>query len=344
MRGDPSGILGYDSALNNKVGYEVMHSRDLRLDAVKGFLVILVIFGHLLTQFIWKSPLYQAVYAAIFVFHMPLFILISGMFSKSSPSDADYRSILTRLAIPLVLFQILYIAIDAAWHGQVSTPALEPYWILWFLLSLIMWKIALPLFSRIRYGFALAVGIALVAGFNSEIGWALSLSRSLYFFPFFIFGHTFRTNILGGLQRWRVASALILPLVLGAVAYWSLNGLNHTVLYGASGYSVAAVLAPAPALGRGLLIAASLAASLAFLSLFSIPSQLVAYLGQRSLSIFLLHGFAVLVVKKLYLSPTVSNLTALLIGAIAIAFATAWTDPYLSRLYAAIARVGYKPG
>ncbi len=60
-----------------------LQARDRYWDVVKGVLIILVILGHLIQYGVggdyWHHPLFKAIY----IFHMPLFMIISGYFSWS---------------------------------------------------------------------------------------------------------------------------------------------------------------------------------------------------------------------------------------------------------------------
>jgi fucose 4-O-acetylase-like acetyltransferase len=316
--------------------------RDLRIDSVKGGLMILVIFGHLLELFTAGSPLYMAIYSAIYAFHMPLFVMIAGMFSKVVMEEKDYRALVSRLVIPLVICQTLYLALVVAKSGRLAAPALQPHWILWFLLSMVLWKLALPLFVRIRYGLAVAVLMTLAAGYNPDIGYAFSLSRTIYFFPFFLVGFLYRDRILAVLPAYRWLMMAVLVGILGGVAWWSLLGLPHDALYGSRDYYTAPVSANAPMLGRAVMMALSLCASFAAVAIMGVQSRLLAYLGQRSLAIFVLHGLFVMALGKLKLTPSLILLAVLATAAFAIAVTTAWCDPYLTRLYDRIAGFVYR--
>ena len=58
------------------------NSRSAYWDNIKGFLIILVVFAHCLFN-LQNSPLNNAVVDAIYMFHMPAFVFVSGYFSKS---------------------------------------------------------------------------------------------------------------------------------------------------------------------------------------------------------------------------------------------------------------------
>ncbi|TRX13403.1 acyltransferase family protein [Flavobacterium gawalongense] len=60
--------------------------RDFNLDFLKGFLIILVVYGHIPFEFfsIEKSSLLSNIGSLIYFFHMPLFFTVSALFIKSS--------------------------------------------------------------------------------------------------------------------------------------------------------------------------------------------------------------------------------------------------------------------
>lgn len=58
-------------------------------DNIKGFLIILVVFAHCLLN-LQNSPLNNALVDAIYMFHMPAFVFVSGYFSKSEHSRSFF--------------------------------------------------------------------------------------------------------------------------------------------------------------------------------------------------------------------------------------------------------------
>jgi fucose 4-O-acetylase-like acetyltransferase len=336
-----TGPVEYDAGENERrnLVVQAVNARDVRIDSVKGGLMILVIFGHLIEMFMAKSPLYIAIYSSIYVFHMPLFVITAGMFSKDLLGPRDYRSIFSRLLVPLAICQALYLGWAGFRTGHLNTPPLQPHWILWFLLSMILWKLMLPLVARVRYAMALAILLTLIAGYSPDIGYAFSLSRAFYFFPFFLLGFQYRERILASMSTYRWGKAVVLAIILVGIGRWSYLGLPLGVLYGSQGYDVATVLPQAPLAGRAIMLTISLFASLAALSLMSVRWRFLAYLGQRSLAIFVLHGLFVVAIGKLHLEPSPGLLAGLFVLSVTIAALTAFCDPYLARIYDKIADI-----
>ncbi|HAK99484.1 acyltransferase family protein, partial [Exiguobacterium sp.] len=61
-------------------------NRNPWFDNIKGFLVIFVVIGHMLTdlRFDYDGKLLETVYLLIYSFHMPLFIILSGYFFREN--------------------------------------------------------------------------------------------------------------------------------------------------------------------------------------------------------------------------------------------------------------------
>ena len=310
--------------------------RNLGLDAVKGLLIVLVVFGHLIEPFVDRAPVYKAVWAAIYVFHMPLFVILAGMFSKDILTGRDYESLVQRLLLPLIVFQALYLVPIYATKGVLPHPVLQPHWILWFLLSLATWRILLPHLVRIQGVLPLAVLVAILTGYVEGIGYAFSLSRTLYFLPFFMLGFSQGQRLLiwaKGHMRYSIG-LLLVPLSLAVVG---VNfGLAHSLLYGSMSYTLTGPHFLEPGLERGIIIGLSIAASIGFAGLAQRPIPAAVYLGQRSLTIFVVHGFVVVGFGKLWKVLELGPSVPLLLAHAGVALAAAFTLARLDSLFNAI--------
>ena len=162
-----------------------MNNRNLRLDSLKGFLIILVILGHITDD-------YNLIYF-IYVFHMPLFVLLSGYFTKTPIDLKDLWHSLKGIAKPLILFQFIYVSLDYVIFNRIEIASIiTPFWILWYLMSLILWRVFSFLFQKPIHNypvlfFLVSIVIALFSGY-CPIRNPFSLQRTLNFFPFFLVG------------------------------------------------------------------------------------------------------------------------------------------------------------
>lgn len=269
-------------------------SRDPWLDNARFGLISLVVFGHLLEPLLERHPGLAASYRAIYTFHMPAFAFLSGAVASARMDRRLVKSVLFRLLLPYVVFQGLY-GLAAEWQGWPDDGphgVTTPYWLLWYLLSLACWRALLPLFARLRGRVWIAVAIALVAGCDQNIGYYLSLSRTLVFLPMFLLGwqqaHRWRRFADARGARWL---ALAILLALFCAGY--ISQLDSRWLYGSHDYAALGASSLQGAALRLLLIICSMAGTWAFLTLVPRRRMTMSTLGARSLGAYLLQGFLI---------------------------------------------------
>ena len=275
-----------------------MQARSQKLDSVKGFAIILVVFGHFIENYRSDFTLVRMLYGVIYAFHIPLLVFASGTVSKLVIDRTEASKIIRRIIAPLVVFNLLYMLVGMGLTGNSLHIAVTPYWLMWFLASLACWRMALPLFASKR-GLMASIVIAIVAGWSESIGYPFSLSRTLYFMPFFVAGHLYGQRLIsstqGGSLPWKFACLCVGAIIALIVATTIWKGLPVSIFYGAKSYPAGQEFAFAAI--RTLALAG--AAALVFVAFHVIPSgfAFLAFCGTRSLSIYLLHGFLVMIWK-----------------------------------------------
>jgi fucose 4-O-acetylase-like acetyltransferase len=163
--------------------------RDFLFDNLKFIGIILVVFAHLLEGF--NTPATDVIYKTIYLFHMPLFIFVSGYYSKF-----NLKKIVKNLIIPYVIAQTLWSIIEYFVVGSTQNFLLfilAPRWVLWYLLSMIIWRFSTFLLEKLNQKglvclLVLAVICGLCVGYGNYDGYLFSISRTLAFYPFFVFG------------------------------------------------------------------------------------------------------------------------------------------------------------
>jgi fucose 4-O-acetylase-like acetyltransferase len=273
-----------------------LKERDYLFDNLKVVLIILVVLGH----FCFMNrhiPSMMGITNMIYSFHMPLFIFISGYFSKSITSQrkADILNIL----IPYFIIEILnYIYTRLTGLGEGKLYPVLPTYQNWYLLALFFWRLLVPyanFFNR-NLVIVIIVIIALVAGFIKEFGYFLASYRVVYFFPFFILGYYCRDlkAILDKFSRFRILFIIGFILLMAGIYVISIKSPRvaiklHYAYLPNNGYDGQMQLM--------LLRAAGLLSSLliCFLLCYMVSSKQKWYsrYGQNTLYVFLFHMFLV---------------------------------------------------
>jgi len=258
-------------------------------DIARGALVLLVVWGHLLESKGYNGRLYFAIYA----FHMPAFAMISGAYSKPALNRNHVLEIFKRLLIPLLCFQFAYYVSLGYFAPERVSNLHTPVWIMWFLFSILTWKLALPLAIRLPYPFLLSILVALAAGFSDRIGAGLSFSRTLVFFPAFLFGHLYAKRIFEAPTRYRTP-LIIVFITIFIVALLISDYVSIRWLWGSHPYTKMLYNTPGAAF-RVAAMFTGIIMSVAFLAILPTHSKMLACLGRRTMTIYLLHGFPVII-------------------------------------------------
>lgn len=268
-----------------------MAERIYKLDNLKGILIFLVVFAHAIEAL--PPGTGRFFYIVIYLFHMPLFVFCSGYLARY-----DGKRIMQKLLYPYLLFQLIHFLFNYFVLG-IDKPLqfTTPYWTLWYILAMVAWTSLLPLVEAKETRHKLTVlivcfTIGLLIGYDKTVSFYLSLSRIFVFFPFFLLGYYYRQWAPGGtatvfrrppikiLSLFLVAAVIVICLIFyqEIEARW-LSGARP---YATAGYSPYHRLLIYVAAGIFL-----------FFALCWTPesSGILAKIGARSLSIYLVHCF-----------------------------------------------------
>lgn len=274
-------------------------SRDTSLDAVKGFLILLVVFGHLIEPLrgqTWVMHSYKFIYS----FHMPAFIFLCGLFTKKKYDDIDWKNIINRILIPLIIFEMIYVALHFQLKGTLPNQIknMSGYWILWFLVSLFFWRALTPLLLSFRWPFIISIVIALIAQSAWNTGSYLSSGRTFTFLPFFVLGLTHGEFLIKKIRSHCTAWVwLFLSLIALVIVYKISYYPSRFVFFGSKSFhSLGLSVLQGIPLRIGIYI-------LSFISIASIliiirPWPLLSHWGQRSLEIYLWHGVIIMIMRQ----------------------------------------------
>lgn len=220
-------------------GGNFLKQRNERIDSVKFWLIILVIAGHVfMRKEFCDSASCVVLYKWIYLFHMPLFVFISGYFSRKKDWRAFFAS-LWKLMEPLLFFQ----AIALLFYVQPFSveSVFTPWYALWYLLSLILWRMMLQIIpdnilnNSIIIIIIVTVCISILAGFLPW-GKLLSIQRTLSFLPFFLLGYYMRGKNLFLPDKYKPLCIVYLILMFTLPLFLSqyLGNLSYASPYGSA--------------------------------------------------------------------------------------------------------------
>lgn len=204
-------------------------ARRVYVDAMKGLGIILVVWGHFEEYYRGTSPLFNGSFECMYLFHMAVFCLCSGLVAKFSWRKTVLQQVWLYLICQAALlpFRQIVLTEDLAASGSLLQQLIVPWRHMWYLYALIFWDLTVPLLTLLRdrfrlpgrvLGLAAAVAVGLGAGM---IEWPYSLNRVFCFFPFFAAGVLFREEI----DIWFRASRKLVSLrVLPGLAFLAVYG------------------------------------------------------------------------------------------------------------------------
>lgn len=263
--------------------------RNPYFDNLKFCLIVLVVLAHGM-EFM-HGRFIDTLYRVIYLFHMPVFVLVAGYFTKQTKVIH-----IGNLFLQYIIFQTLYVL----FHNQIrplGTKAVTlnyttPYWLLWFSLALLVWKLIVPYAGRLPlpYGVAAAVLFALLAGNFSDIGYKMSLMRMCVFFPFFLLGYHLQDKHFAAIQKIPRPVAL----VVFAVSFWLMWQLETPakLLYGSHSYTNLGYTLLKGSMYRLFVLAWGLLLAFCFMACVPRGHKSWTHLGTHTMQVYYLHGFA----------------------------------------------------
>lgn len=166
--------------------------RDIYWDSLKFVLIFLVVYGHIAPRYLEGSRFNMAIYNFIFMFHMPLFVFVSGRFSHIRDKKKYIQGIY-RLLETYIVFQIIRASIHVVKGEDLLLSCITPQWTLWYLVALIYWRLAVLYFPKSLYYYRkeiviVSFFISILVGFI-PIDNAFAFQRTFAFLPFFVMGY-----------------------------------------------------------------------------------------------------------------------------------------------------------
>ncbi len=192
---------------------DAIKQRDYYFDNLKFLLIALVVTARMISP-LQNFSFINVLHSYIYVFHMPLFIFVSGYFAKFALSNGRHKNnkILNYILLYVIL-QIIWTILAGAKFSLFSAQ-----FGLWYVQVLIIYYFILPVIDKFKpyYLMPIAIVLGILIGFDIKAGHAFSASRSIVFLPFFMAGYYCRKEQIAKLfkPKYRLAAGLIAAAVL----------------------------------------------------------------------------------------------------------------------------------
>lgn len=251
-------------------------------DNIKGILILLVVFAHILYYLRDMSAGIAMTVELIYLFHMPAFVFVSGYFGKSERSRS-FESIV-KLAFLFFIFNSITMFIDG------RTTYLEPVYSYWYLLALIVWRLTAHRIAKFRMINVILFTAALLIGFFPAIDNHFAAARIIGFYPFYMLGYLLSEEKSKKLLKTDYSRRVL----IGAAMFLFTETVSLAVLYvftfKPNAFELIYYSTPLDFLGRSAYFAVAL---LAIFSIrYLVPDKRIPFItefGRNSLWIFVFH-------------------------------------------------------
>lgn len=267
-----------------------MESRSSLFDNLRAGLIFLVVLGHFLEEATMST---YAPYGTMFIylFHMPLFVFVSGMFFNINDTEKAHQRAISFFIIYILMKGSEWI-VHCVFYHDTAFSLLDTRGIPWFMFALAVWNILTPLTRSVdtRLLLLISVCLSLVVRYDDNINSFLMLSRIIVFWPFFLLGTIVERNTIEKIteKRWckcAGAIALISICVIIVCLYDEIKVINP-LLTGQNPYSNLDELCAYGCLLRLCIYIIECIMSISFMILVPKKKLISTYIGTRTLSVY----------------------------------------------------------
>ena len=268
-----------------------------RWDNAKWFLICCVVFGHVANQFRSGSQITAAVQFWMYLFHMPAFVFIAGMFSKRTIDRLRWTRAVS-YGLMYLLMKLLLFAVNVYIKGfsKAKLDFFHENNVPWFALSMCWFLLITMILRNVYMGVVLALSIAagVMSGYLHYSRSFLAAARTMVFYPFFYMGY--KAN-LQRMERVLSRKWVLIPgqmLLLGSFVYVLLDydRLSPFWKLFRGRYSYKAIGKKWLITGGGLRLGAYVVSAVLVLALLASMSRRRGFfskLGERTMAVYVLH-------------------------------------------------------
>ena len=268
-----------------------------RWDNAKWFLICCVVFGHVANQFRSGSQITAAVQFWMYLFHMPAFVFIAGMFSKRTIDRLRWTRAVS-YGLVYLLMKLLLFAVNVYIKGfsKAKLDFLHENNVPWFALSMCWFLLITMALRRMHTGVILAISIlaGVLSGYMHYSRSFLAAARTMVFFPFFYMGYKADLKRMERALSRTWVLVLGQMILLGSFVYVMLDYDRISPFWKLfrGRYSYKAIGKKWLLTGGGLRLGAYVVSAVLVLALLAAMSRkrgVFSRLGERTMAVYVLH-------------------------------------------------------
>lgn len=268
-------------------------------DNIKFILIYLVVAGHFASFYLEQSWNVKRLCLLIYFFHMPAFIFISGLFSKKTVDQKNFRKVFEYLVLYIFSKIYLFLAKIVCGYGIVEISLLSEGGVPWYAFALAVYVLLMICLKDLdkKYQFVFSVVLACFAGYASDVGKELVLSRIIVYYPFFLAGYCMDHSTISQKFRSKKARVVSLLFVISfmIVTWLGIKKLHWLLplLSGQNSYESLGEMADWGGILRAVYYLPAFGLIFALISLAPAGKSIITRLGSRSVWVYVLHYTAV---------------------------------------------------
>lgn len=282
--------------------------RNSKLDGIKLLLIVLVVIGHCIEPSRYSNTISGSLYSVIYLFHMPLFVFLSGYFANvNSLKEWKYKGI--RFIETFLVIMIPQFFFYRSWHFF-----LNPENSGWYLMSLLWWYGILLFIKRVMPNMSVWGGVIFTFTMSilvfllplGSYGRLFSFNRTIQMFPFFYGGYLCRSNGINlPLELKKKISTMLLilsGLIMALLIVFSSRTLHVLEFYNVDVWSISnnCNLPVGSLLGmRALLMIGTAVMSFVIIDMVKMSDRL-STLGRSTLVIYVIQGILAHILPLLF--------------------------------------------
>ncbi len=274
-------------------------------DNLKFVLVLLVVIGHLMELIISKSNNAKIIFLFIYSFHMPVFIFISGYFSKKAVDKRDRSKVVKFFFLYLLLRAISFVIDKFIYMKNVNIDLFKVSGIEWYLFAMGAWYMLSMLLSNFNKTYLLifSIFLSLIIGYDKNVGDLYCLSRIITFYPFFLLGSIINEEKICKLTNNKAIKIISIVLLFTIICFYIIfiNDIYfiRPILTGRNSYyKLNQDMVNYGAILRSIWYVNSIIIGIAFISVILKGKTFFSQFGSKTLAVYFYHKIIILLLKN----------------------------------------------